>query len=87
MASSLSMNAFDTMMAAARAQSKEKKTPQLPKMKSEDASRFTQKDSMFNCIIDMLEKKQLLFINKDTADKQGTCFDCHFLWYCILHVL
>lgn len=27
---------------------------------------------LFNCVIDMLEKKELLFINKNIADKQGT---------------
>ena len=42
-------NAFETIMSAARAQSRTKNTPQLPSKKSEDACRFTQKDAMFNC--------------------------------------
>ena len=72
MNSSSSLNAFDLLMAGSRRLNYEKhlnSTPQLPQRKDETGPRFTQKDAMYNHILSSFEKGDLLFENKEVADR------------------
>ena len=63
------------MASARRLQQEEQQRaqPQLPAPHDTSCSRFTQKDAMYNHIIDsLLAKNNLLFENKQVAESDGT---------------
>ena len=64
-------NAFDRLMASARRLQREEQQsaqPQLPAPHDTSSTRFTQKDAMYNHVLDnLLAKNNLLFENKQVA--------------------
>ena len=68
-------NAFDRLMASARRLQREEQQsvqPHLPAPHDTSSTRFTQKDAMYNHVLDnLLAKNNLLFENKQVAESDG----------------